>query len=195
MIILASKSPRRREILSGLGVDFKIIVSDTDETCNISDPVLYAEELARRKGQATFASLLESEGVTAARESVIISADTVVAQGGEILGKPKDKDDAHRMLSMLSGNTHSVITGIGVTVGGTTHVSHSLTRVSVAPIPETEIIKYIESGDPMDKAGAYGIQGDFSRWVRGIDGCYFGVVGLPVNALNDLFFKVTGKYL
>lgn len=195
MIILASKSPRRREILEGLGVDFKIMVSDTDETCNISDPVLYAEELARRKGEAVYAALLEESGKTAADEAVIISADTVVAQGDEILGKPKDKDDAFRMLSMLSGNTHAVITGIGVTFGGKTQVSHSLTKVSVASIPESEIIKYIESGDPMDKAGAYGIQSGFSRWVKGIDGCYFGVVGLPVNALNDLFFKVTGVWL
>ena len=195
MIILASKSPRRREILESLGVDFKIMVTDADETCDIADPVLYAEEIARRKGEATYQMLLRELGESAAKEAVIISADTVVAQGKEILGKPKDKEDALRMLSMLSGNTHAVITGIGVTFGGVTHISHSLTKVEFASIPQEELEKYVDSGDPMDKAGAYGIQSGFSRWVKGIEGCYFGVVGLPVNALNDLFFKVTGTWL
>ena len=195
MIVLASKSPRRREILESLGVDFKIMVTDADETCDIADPVLYAEEIARRKGEATYQMLLRELGESTAKEAVIISADTVVAQGKEILGKPKDKEDALRMLSMLSGNTHAVITGIGVTFGGVTHISHSLTKVEFASIPQEELEKYVDSGDPMDKAGAYGIQSGFSRWVKGIEGCYFGVVGLPVNALNDLFFKVTGTWL
>lgn len=195
MIILASNSPRRREILTDLGVDFKVLPADTDETCNITDPAAFAEELARRKGAAVYDSLLKSEGKEAADEAVIISADTVVAAGGEILGKPKNEEDAFRMISLLSGRTHSVITGIGITFRGETRVSHSNTGVTVDEIPEEEIRRYIASGDPMDKAGAYGIQSGFSRWVSGIDGCYFGVVGLPVNALNKLYFEVTGKWL
>ena len=195
MIILASQSPRRRELLAGLGVDFKVLAANADESCNINDPVLYAEELAKRKGLATYRLIAENEGEDVAKESIIISADTVVAAGGEILGKPTDQEDAFRMISLISGDTHSVITGIGITAGGITHLSHSLTRVTVDHIPEDEIRKYISGGDPMDKAGAYGIQGEFSRWVRGIDGCYFGVVGLPLNRLNSLYFEVTGRYL
>jgi len=195
MIILASNSPRRREILSDLGVDFRVLPADTDESCDITDPALFAEELALRKGQAAYSALLASEGEEAAKEAIIISADTVVAAEGEILGKPRDEADAKRMLSLLSGRTHHVITGIGVTAHGVTHVSHSDTKVTVDSIPDSEIDRYVASGDPRDKAGAYGIQSGFSRWVKGIDGCYFGVVGLPVNALNKLYFEVTGKYL
>jgi septum formation protein len=195
MIILASNSPRRREILADLGVEFRVLSADTDESCDITDPVLFAEELARRKGEAAYRLLVDTEGEELAREAVIISADTVVAAEGEILGKPRDASDAHRMLSLLSGRTHSVITGIGVTANGVTYVSHSNTKVVVDDIPLSEIERYVASGDPMDKAGAYGIQSGFSRWVRGIDGCYFGVVGLPVNALNKLYFEVTGKWL
>ncbi len=195
MIILASNSPRRREILADLGVEFRVLSADTDESCDITDPVLFAEELARRKGEAAYRLLVDTEGEELAREAVIISADTVVAAEGEILGKPRDASDARRMLSLLSGRTHSVITGIGVTANGVTYVSHSNTKVVVDDIPLSEIERYVASGDPMDKAGAYGIQSGFSRWVRGIDGCYFGVVGLPVNALNKLYFEVTGKWL
>ena len=195
MIILASNSPRRREILSELGVDFTVLSADTDESCDIADPVLFAEELARRKGEAAYRLLATREGEAVAKSAVIISADTVVAAEGEILGKPRDESDARRMLSLLSGRTHSVITGIGITAGGVTYVSHSNTKVAVDEIPTSEIERYIATGDPMDKAGAYGIQSGFSRWVRGIDGCYFGVVGLPVNALNKLYFEVTGKWL
>ena len=195
MIILASASPRRKELLAGLGVDFEIITADTDETCLLSDPVLYAEERARRKGMAVYELIKETRGEEAALEAVIISADTVVAAEGEILGKPRDEEDAIRMLSLLSGSTHSVVTGIGVISGGVPHISHSSTKVHVAPIPGDELCAYVASGDPMDKAGAYGIQGGFSRWVRGIEGCYFGVVGLPLNALNELYFRAVGKYL
>ncbi len=195
-IILASASPRRREILETIGVSFSVLSADTDETCHLSDPCAYAEELARRKGQAAWAQikLRLKEGIDDT-DAVIISADTVVATENEILGKPKSREDAYRMISLLSGNTHQVVTGIGVTVGGVTTTASSVTMVGVDPIPEEEIFAYVDSGDPMDKAGAYGIQGPFSRWIAGIGGCYFNVVGLPVNALNRLFFEVTGDYL
>ena len=195
MIILASNSPRRREILSELGVEFCVLPADTDESCDITDPALFVEELARRKGEAVYRLIALRDGEDAANDAVIISADTVVAADGEILGKPRDDADAFRMLSLLSGRTHSVITGIGVTARGKTYVSHGNTKVTVDDIPVSEIERYIATGDPMDKAGAYGIQSGFSRWVKGIDGCYFGVVGLPVNALNKLYFEATGKWL
>lgn len=187
-MILASASPRRKEILSSLGVNFSILVADTDEKCDIREPVAYAEELARRKGQAAYK-------ITNEKGSIILSADTIVVCDGEILGKPKDRDDAIRTITKLSGKTHSVITGIGVTLDGVTSVSHSETLVRVDDIPQEEIERYVDSGDPMDKAGAYGIQGAFSRWISGIDGCYFGVVGLPINCLANLFKQVSGKEL
>ncbi len=195
-IILASASPRRREILEGLGVSFDILCADADETCHIPEPSAYAEELARRKGQAAWAKvkLRLKEGVDDT-DAVILSADTVVATEEEILGKPRDRADAIRMLSMLNGTEHQVVTGIGVTVGGVTYTAHCVTYVSVDVIPHEEIERYVDSGDPMDKAGGYGIQGIFSKWVRGIHGCYFNVVGLPVNTLNRLFFECTGEYL
>ena len=191
-IVLASASPRRRELLSTLGVQFTVLVADTDESCSLSNPAEYAEELARRKGCAVLEKLRESGE---AEDIVILSADTVVVCDGEILGKPRNADDARRMLMLLRGRAHHVITGIGVTVDGVTHVDHSDTVVHVADIPDEEIERYIESKDPMDKAGSYGIQGAFSRWVEGIEGCYFGVVGLPIHALGQLYYRVTGEEL
>ncbi|MBR2354574.1 MAG: septum formation protein Maf [Clostridia bacterium] len=189
-LILASESPRRRELLSGLGLPFEILPAHADEHCDLSDPTAYAEELARRKGRAVADTLTSAQGETV----VVVSADTVVATDREILGKPRDRDDAIRMISELSGTTHRVITGIALTVNGVTHSSYEVTEVTVDPIPREEIERYVDTGDPMDKAGAYGIQGDFSRWVRGIKGCYFNVVGLPMNALNRLWFECMGAY-
>ncbi|MBE6546790.1 MAG: septum formation protein Maf [Ruminococcaceae bacterium] len=191
-IILASASPRRREILSGLGVSFTVLSADTDESCTLSDPCAYATELAKRKGQAAWKAL-QLRGEPA--DAVILSADTVVATDTQILGKPKDADDAMRMLRLLSGKEHTVVTGVGITVGGVTATAACCTTVRVDHIPPEELQAYINTGDPFDKAGAYGIQGRFSKWIRGIDGCYFNVVGLPVHTLNRLFFEVTGEYL
>ncbi|MBQ8331958.1 MAG: septum formation protein Maf [Clostridia bacterium] len=195
-LILASASPRRREILEGLGVSFTVLAADADETCHLPEPCAYAEELARRKGQAAWAriKLRLKDGIDDT-DGVILSADTVVATEREILGKPKDREDAIRMLRLLRGRDHVVVTGIGVTVGGVTHTASCVTRVFVDNVPDEELIRYVDSGDPLDKAGAYGIQGAFSKWIEGIDGCYFNVVGLPVHALNRLYFAVTGDYL
>lgn len=195
-IILASGSPRRKEILEGLGVSFTVLSADTDETCSIPCPEEYAMELARRKGQAAWAKIKQQlkNGIDDT-DAVIISADTVVATNTEILGKPKNADDAYRMLRHLSGTDHIVVTGIGITVGGVTSTSFCTTQVHVSPIPDEEIRKYVASGDPMDKAGAYGIQGEFSKWIVGINGCYFNVVGLPTYTLNRLFYEVTGEHI
>ena len=195
-IILASGSPRRKEILEDLGIDFSVMVADADETCNNPDPYEYAMELARRKGQAAWAKIkMQMKDGTDLSDAVIISADTVVFSNEEILGKPKDRADAYRMIKLLSGSDHEVVTGVGITVGGVTSTAFCDTFVRVMRIPEEEIKKYVESGDCDDKAGAYGIQGIFSKWVEGINGCYFNVVGLPTNTLNKLFFEVTGQYL
>ena len=194
-IILASASPRRREILAELGLSFRVITADTDESCELSDPREYAMELARRKGHAVYKLLCGKHGKEYADGLTVLSADTVVVCDGEILGKPTDRADAIRMLRMLRGRAHSVITGVGVTYGGITHTDLSETLVYVDEIPDAELEAYVDTGDPMDKAGSYGIQGIFSRWITGIDGCYFGVVGLPTNKLASLYFRVTGKEL
>ena len=190
-IILASASPRRKEILESIGAKFRVVTADTDEGCHITDPVELTVELARKKGQAVY-ELLKSRGED--EGAIIISADTVVACDGKVLGKPRDKDEAWQMLNMLSGKTHIVATGIAVTVGGKTHTDCSVTQVEVSQIPSGQIEKYIDSGDPFDKAGGYGIQGSFSRWIKGIHGCYFGVVGLPINLLSELFYRQVGCY-
>ena len=190
-IILASASPRRREILSSMGAEFSVVCADADETCSIPEPAELTVELACRKAAAVL-ERLKAEGQD--EGAIIISADTVVACDGEILGKPRDEADARRMLSLLSGKTHIVATGIAVTVDGQAHTDCSITKVSVDTIPPAQIDRYIASGEPFDKAGAYGIQGAFSQWIRGISGCYFGVVGLPVNLLSQLFHRSVGCY-
>lgn len=188
-IILASASPRRREILSFMGVDFTVISADTDENSDKAEPSALTQELAYRKGQAVLSKLTAEHTEVGA---IIISADTVVFCNGEILGKPRSEADAARMLHMLSGNVHTVATGVAVTVNGDTYTDCQLTDVYVDKISEEGIAKYIATGEPFDKAGAYGIQGAFSQWIRRIDGCYFGVVGLPVNCLSRLFTRVVG---
>ena len=194
MIILASASPRRKEILCGLGVELEVVVADTDESSDISDPVELTRELARRKGLAVYEKLLQS-GEYDAESAIIISADTVVCRDGEILGKPRDRADAVAMLTSLSGRSHTVVSAVAVTVRGVTRTDASVTTVRVQEIPREEIERYVDSGEPMDKAGAYGIQGKFSAFVEGIDGCYFGVVGLPVNTLSNLYLEATGERL
>lgn len=191
MIILASGSPRRREILSDLGAELKIITADVDESSNERDPERLAEALAIKKGQAVYEKLLRDGSSDATLP--IISADTVVFCEGEIMGKPCDRADAERMLEKLSGKAHTVTTGICVISNGVPFSSYLTTRVFVDPLTDEEINAYIDTRDPFDKAGAYGIQGVFSKHISKIDGCYFNVVGLPINALSKLFIKATGK--
>ena len=191
MIILASGSPRRREILSDLGAELKIITADVDESSDERDPERLAEALAIKKGQAVYEKLLRDGSSDATLP--IISADTVVFCEGEIMGKPCDRADAERMLEKLSGKAHTVTTGICVISNGVPFSSYLTTRVFVDPLTDEEINAYIDTRDPFDKAGAYGIQGVFSKHISKIDGCYFNVVGLPINALSKLFIKATGK--
>lgn len=191
MIILASGSPRRREILSDLGAEIKIITADVDESSTESDPERLVEALAIKKGQAVYKKLISEASSDASLP--IISADTVVFCDGEIMGKPIDRADAMRMIRKLSGKAHTVTTGICVISDGIPHSASVTTKVFVDPLTDDQINAYIDTRDPFDKAGAYGIQGIFSKHISKIDGCYFNVVGLPTNALSKLFFMATGK--
>lgn len=191
--ILASKSPRRREILRNIGVDFEIITADTDESSDITDPARLTEELSQRKGRAV-AALLKSQGRLSG-EDVVISADTVVVCDGEILGKPHSEEDARRMLRMLSGRSHEVVSGLALLRNGKEFSAHSTTKVFFNELSDDEIEKYIKSGEPFDKAGGYAIQGLASLFVDRIEGCYFGVVGLSVNLLNKLHKDCVGTGL
>lgn len=181
--VLASASPRRKELLEVMGLKFDIVVSNADESSVSADvPVgIYVQELALLKASATAKHLLKR------KKAVVISADTVVTLDGEILGKPSNEEEAERMLSRLSGRAHEVYTGYCVmrVSDGKTVCSSVRTTVMFKNLSKETIRRYIASGEPMDKAGAYGIQGLGSMLVKGIDGDYFNVVGLPVAALCD----------
>ncbi len=171
-IILASSSPRRAELLRAAGIGFEIRKPTVDERRSPGEqPVDYVARLAREK---TFA-------VTATRKEIVLGADTTVCVDGHVLEKPADADDARRMLGLLSGRDHQVLTGICLCVGGRTISDVVATTVRFLPMTPEDIEEYTLSGEPMDKAGAYGIQGLASKWVERIDGCYFNVVGLPVS--------------
>lgn len=173
--ILASASPRRRELLGRLGIDFDIVVSDADETLPEGIlPEAAAAYTAEKKADAVAAS---------AGDAVIIAADTIVVAGNEIMGKPADRADAEAMLHRLSGITHRVMTGVCIAYGGRKVKFTQTTLVKFYPLTDEEITAYVESGEPMDKAGAYGIQGLGCTLVEGIEGDYFNVVGLPVARL------------
>ena len=182
-IVLASASPRRREILENIGLDFKVCVCDADEDqVDKSIPVnLYVQELALLKAGA-------AAKMDLGNDAIVISADTVVYADGEIMGKPKDKEDAKRMLRLLSGKSHSVFTGICVTRRKDMFsVCKSVeTRVIFKELSDELIERYVETGEPMDKAGAYGIQGKGCVLVEKIDGDYLNVVGLPVGKLCEV---------
>ena len=178
-IILASKSPRRQEILTDLGYDFKVITAETDESSDISEPSALVTELAKRKAYAVADLCCDNN-------SVIIACDTVVATENEILGKPKNKQDARRMLSELSGNIHSVYSGLCLIKGDKILTDYCKTDVYFDKLTEKDIDWYILQNEWSDKAGGYGIQGKASVFIRKINGDYFNVVGLPVNLLYKM---------
>lgn len=192
-VVLASKSPRRREILSMLGIDFDVITADTNESSAIKDPATLVEELALRKGRAVRELLLQKGEWD--ENTLIIASDTVVATGEEILGKPEDEEDAARMLRLLSDSTHHVISGIALLTGEREITDHDKTAVHFAKMTEEEILWYAKSGEPLDKAGAYAVQGLASLFIKGLSGDYFNVVGLPVYRLNLLAKEFVGKAL
>ena len=196
-IILASKSPRRKEILENLGIKFEIIVSDADESSEEKDPALLVRELSLRKGRAV-ADRIINENIHAGEDTYIISSDTVVATAdGEILGKPSDIADAKRMLSLLSGKSHYVHSGIAIIkISADREITEAAdtesTAVEFLPMSENEIDFYVKNENVLDKAGAYAIQGIASAWIRKIDGDYFNVVGLPTCKTLSLFKNAYG---
>lgn len=177
-LILASGSPRRTQLLNTAGLSHEVIVSGADEEVEESDPRHLVEKLSERKAEEVY------ERISHTQDFAVIGADTVVARDGVILGKPSDAEEAADMLRLLSGRSHHVYTGVtlhGMRNGRErvrTFSEESL--VHVAPLCEEEIADYIASGEPMDKAGAYGIQGLFCRYITHIEGDYFNIVGLPV---------------
>lgn len=178
-IILASQSPRRKKLLEQIGLSFEVFPSNTEEISSQSDPALLVEELA----------LLKAEDVSTKHpDSFIIGSDTVVVHQDQIIGKPKDKQEAFKILSSLSDSTHSVFTGVAfVKSDKSGHILskitfHEQTKVTFSALEEADIKAYIETGNPMDKAGAYGIQDDLGAlFVEGIEGDYYNVVGFPLN--------------
>ena len=193
-IILASASPRRREILKNLGLSFEVLAAEVDESSDERDPERLSELLAARKGDAVL-DRLRAEGRDLS-DLLIIASDTVVTVTPEnadtvceILGKPRDDGDAKRMLSLLSGKSHRVVSGIYLWYRGTRAVSHDATEVVFDRLSPEEIDRYLASGEPFGKAGAYAIQGRASSFISGIRGDYFNVVGLPVHKMCALFRK------
>jgi septum formation protein len=179
-LVLASASPRRRELLTQAGFTFAIHPAHIPEDpLPGEDPISYVIRLAREKAQAVFNHLQD-------RDAVILGADTTVTLDNHILGKPEDTADAARMLRLLSGRTHRVITGIAVVTAEAAEVAAEVTGVRFLALSDQEISAYIATGEPMDKAGAYAIQGRAARWIPRIEGCYFNVVGLPLSLVSTM---------
>mgnify|MGYP001668079893 FL=1 len=217
-IILASASPRRRELLTQIGLDFEVVVSETEEKITSTEPAKVVEELSAQKAEAVWEKLCsmtasqgsvtnaerldegsgvsrtdegsevfepeQTSGETAMTDTLVLGADTVVACDGKILGKPADTEAAAAMLTMLQGRGHEVYTGVTILYEENgerkTLTFHEKTTVHFYPMTDAQIREYVATGDPMDKAGAYGIQGFCARYIRGIEGDYNNVVGLPV---------------
>ena len=198
-MILASASPRRKELLEQIGAEFVICPAKGEEVITETDPSAVVMELSRQKAEeVAYGGIIYNEqhaDLTTPQDILVIGADTVVAYENQILGKPKDEEDARRMLTMLSGKTHSVYTGVTfvfIDKEGRTgeHCFFEKTDVCMYPLKEEEIDRYIQSGDPMDKAGSYGIQGRFAIHIKEIRGDYNNVVGLPVARLYQELQKL-----
>ncbi len=174
-VILASSSPRRKMILTQAGVSFEVSVSDLEEKSTATEPQKVVEELSAQKA--------EDVASRYPKDVLVIGADTVVACSGKILGKPKDAKEAYEMIAMLSGKTHQVYTGVTLIANGQAHTFHAVTDVVVCEMSEAEIQAYASTPEPLDKAGAYAIQGAFAKYISKISGEYNNVVGLPVAAI------------
>jgi septum formation protein len=183
-LILASSSPRRQELLQEIGVPFQVHAANINEDQRPGEaPMAYALRLAREKAQAVLAQY---------PQSYVLGADTIVVLRGEVLGKPIDHADAARMLRLLSGRAHEVTTAVSLIATGTLEETRaSTTKVYFREIAEAEIQQYVAGGEPMDKAGAYAIQGGASRWTDRIEGEFSNVVGLPLSLVTEML-KITG---
>lgn len=185
-VILASASPRRRQLLDLVGISHQVIPADTDESRFVGElPERYAERLARAKAEAI---------ATRDSDAVVIGADTIVVIDGLVLGKPRDTSDATRMIGMLSGRSHTVMTGVAVSHRGRTVSVVEVVDVTFRAVDAQSISSYVATGEPMDKAGAYGIQGYGATIVRRIDGDYFAVMGLSLVRLVGLLKELGISY-
>jgi septum formation protein len=184
-LILASASPRRSELLRNAGIAFTVDPADIPEQPLPNEqPLQYAQRLARDKARAVF---------TRRSDNVVLGADTIVVADEHLLEKPADELDASRMLRLLSGRAHQVITGVSLIARGFEQSEAEITEVRFSTLSEDEIEYYVETREPMDKAGAYAIQGLASRWVERIDGCYFNVVGLPIPRVYRMLRALEGE--
>jgi septum formation protein len=189
MLILASASPRRRELLTQAGFTFQVHPAHIPEDPQPDeDPIAYVVRLAREKAQSVFTEITKTAAsekrATAAPQ--VLGADTTVTLDNQILGKPEDPADAARMLGLLSGRTHRVITGVALVTAHRTEVAAEVTGVTFRTLSDEEIASYVATGEPMDKAGAYAIQGRAARFIPRIQGDYFNVVGLPIALVSTL---------
>ena len=185
-IILASQSPRRKELMGLYHIPFLIRVADIDETM---DPGKPADEADAR------VSRLKAQAVPRPADDLVIAADTIVVCDGQVLGKPRDEADAFRMLSLLSGRDHQVMTGLTV-LQGDTCISHTeITHIHFLPLTDSQIHAYIRTGEPMDKAGAYGIQGGAALFAQRLEGDYYNVMGLPVCRLGQILRQIAPQIL
>jgi septum formation protein len=199
MLILASASPRRRELLAQVGYRFEVHPAHIPEDpLPGENPIAYVTRLAREKAEAVFRevrsveSTFENQGMGGQPSLVVLGADTTVTLDNAILGKPEDAADAARTLRLLSGRTHRVITGVALATAEGTEVAAEATAVKFLTLSDEEIAAYVASGEPMDKAGAYGIQGHAARWIPRIEGCYFNVMGLPLALVCSLLETCKG---
>ena len=187
-IWLASKSPRRAEILQAVGWPFEIMLAGIDEARRPSEAAdNYVKRLAREKAMAIMDRI---------DAGLVLGADTVVVVDGEILGQPKNEEDARRMLKLLSGKWHEVLTGVALIRAGEgfdSAVEYQRTRVKFAEISDEEINSYLATGEPMDKAGAYAIQGRAALFIEAIDGDYFNIVGLPIRLIYEMREKIARR--
>jgi len=185
-LVLASQSPRRAELLRAVGGEFEAVAANIDETrMESEDAVSYVKRLAQGKAETVAGRVSNHE--------LVLGADTVVVIDGEILGQPRDDDDARRMLKLLSGKWHEVLTGLALLRAGKPPrvlVDHQTTRVQFCEMSDDEIDWYVSSGEPKGKAGAYAIQGRGALFIRGIQGDYFNVVGLPLRLVYELMSDI-----
>ncbi len=192
MLILASASPRRRELLTQTGISFEVDSADIPEHAKPGeDAASYVLRLAEAKAQAVWTR--RAHTYSAEDPLIVLGADTCVLAHGEILGKPGTQAEARRMLELLSGRTHQVLTGLCVLTEQESFADVEVTQVSFHVIAEPELVRYLASGDPLDKAGGYGIQGYAARWIPRIEGDYFNVVGLPIARTVELLEEAASK--
>ncbi|MGH9605371.1 MAG: Maf family protein [Terracidiphilus sp.] len=187
MLVLASASPRRRELLTQAGYSFTVRPAHiSEDPLAGEDPIAYVVRLAREKAQAVYTQLTAADYGQSADPLAVLGADTTVTLDGHILAKPEGLADAARMLRLLSGRTHRVVTGVALVTAQAVEAAAEVTAVRFLTLSEEEIAAYVATGEPMDKAGAYAIQGRAARWIPHIEGCYFNVVGLPLALVATL---------